>query len=87
MTFAFFIGHHKTGSTALQTYLANNYLTLLRQGILYPAVDAEGSAANLAAAIKGRDDMVNLGRMNVREPHNALAFRILKCFRKSAYKS
>ena len=77
MTVAFFIGHHKTGSTALQTYLATNYLTLLREGILYPAVDAEGSASNLAAALKGADDQVDHSRMNVREPHNALAFRLL----------
>ena len=77
MKVAFFIGHHKTGSTALQTYLAENYLTLLREGILYPAVEAQGSAANLAAAFTGQVNPDDTQRLNVREPHNALAFRML----------
>lgn len=76
MKVALFIGHHKTGSTSLQTYLARHYLPLLKEGILYPAVEAEGAASNLAWALRG-EEPVNVYRMNVREPHNALAFRML----------
>lgn len=71
-----FIGHHKVGSTALQIFLARNHLALLRAGILYPSVESQGMAYNLAhAAGVGRDD----GDLpiNLREPHNALAFRML----------
>lgn len=81
MKVAFFIGHHKTGSTALQNYLAANYLGLLRQGILYPAADAPGLAANLAAAVADRE-MFGEGpkrgtRLNEESPHNMLALRLL----------
>lgn len=77
MKVAFFIGHHKTGSTSLQSYLGNNYLTLLCQGILYPAVEAEGISANLAAVLAGKTAPVSIGQFNLREPHNALAFRMM----------
>jgi hypothetical protein len=77
MKVAFFIGHHKTGSTSLQNYLANNYLTLLRQGILYPAVESEGITANLATVLRGQDSIADPWCFNQREPHNALSFRIL----------
>lgn len=77
MHVTFFIGHHKTGSTSLQGYLANNYLTLLKEGILYPAVEAEGMACNLAAVLAGRNPRPEYGQFSVREPHNALSFRLL----------
>ena len=77
MKVAIFIGHHKTGSTALQNYLCNSYLELIRNGILYPAIEAEGIAANLAAAVKGAGNTSADTRLNVREPHNALAFKLL----------
>lgn len=77
MKVAFFIGHHKTGSTSLQNYLANHYLSLLRQGILYPAVESEGISANLATALRGQDTEIDPWCFNQREPHNALSFRIL----------
>lgn len=71
-----YFGHHKVGSTALQAYLARNALALLEQGILYPAVESEGMSHLLAQAL-GRQDRPTLGCMNVREPHNALGFRML----------
>lgn len=77
MKVAFFIGHHKTGSTSLQNYLANSYQTLLRQGILYPAVEAEGMASNMAAVLAGKDAKIDINQFNVREPHNALAFQMM----------
>ncbi len=76
MKVAFFIGHHKTGSTALQSYLANNFANLLRDGILYPSVESQGSAANLIAILRGQEGTEAQG-LNVREPHNALAFRLM----------
>lgn len=77
MKVAFFIGHHKTGSTSLQNYLANSYQTLLRQGILYPAVESEGMASNLAAVLAGKDARIDINQFNVREPHNAMAFQLM----------
>lgn len=81
MKFVLFIGHHKTGSTALQVYLAENFLKLAREGILYPAVESQGMAQNLASAIAGKDLFVDRhrreSRFNIRVPHNALAMRML----------
>ena len=77
MKAAFFIGHHKTGSTSLQAFLAANYHCLLSEGILYPATEAEGIVTNLSVALAGGDPGTIPKRMNVREPHNALAFRLI----------
>ncbi|MEY8830985.1 hypothetical protein AB9K34_21650 [Sedimentitalea sp. XS_ASV28] len=71
-----FFGHHKVGSTALQAFFARNHLDLLRRGILYPSVEVEGLAQALAGALDP-DRPPALEQMNVREPHNALAFRML----------
>lgn len=71
-----FIGHHKVGSSSLQSFLAQNYLALLRAGILYPSVESEGFSSNIAVALRGHD-LGDPPRMNVREPHNALAFRMM----------
>ena len=76
MKVALFIGHHKTGSTSLQGYFCNNYDDLLRKGILYPAVESEGVAANLRSVLRGKRSEEET-RFNVREPHNALAFKLL----------
>jgi len=71
-----FIGHHKVGSTSLQDFLSRNTVALARAGILYPSVDFEGMALMLATAITGQDPEGVLP-INAREPHNALAFRML----------
>lgn len=71
-----YFGHHKVGSTALQSYLARNALPLLQHGILYPAVESQGLSHLLALAM-GVQHEPALDCMNVREPHNALAFRML----------
>lgn len=71
-----FIGHHKVGSTSLQDYFARNAPALAKLGILYPFVDFQGLsylAAGLAKPAENFDDLP----MNVREPHNALAFRMM----------
>jgi hypothetical protein len=71
-----YFGHHKVGSTALQAFLALNWRKLAAAGILYPAVESEGLAHNLAVAL-GSGGGAALDAMNVREPHNALAFQML----------
>ncbi|NKX74012.1 hypothetical protein HGG73_07540 [Rhodobacteraceae bacterium R_SAG3] len=71
-----YIGHHKVGSTSLQSFLAQNCLTLLKQGILYPAVESQGMA-HLLRQLLHPQISPDLGCMNLREPHNALAFRML----------
>ena len=70
-----FLGHHKVGSTSLQDYLARNAFNHARQGVLYPFVDFEG-AAFFAAAGCGTPAPDKLP-LNIREPHNALAFAML----------
>lgn len=76
MKIIIYFGHHKVGSTALQSFLARNAIALLRKGILYPAVESQGLSHLLSQALtpKARPD---LGCMNLREPHNALAFRMM----------
>jgi len=76
-----FIGHHKVGSTSLQDFLSRNAVPLAQAGILYPSVDFEGMALMLAAAVTGRDLEESLP-INAREPHNALAFKMLAEHRK-----
>lgn len=77
MKLILFIGHHKVGSSALQTYLARNALALLRRGILYPAVESQGLATLLAMAMTGDDRPQGPLPVNLREAHNALAFGML----------
>lgn len=71
-----FIGHHKVGSTSLQDYLSRNSVALAKAGILYPYVDFEGMAY-MAGVAAGRHQVEGGLPINVREPHNALAFRML----------
>lgn len=71
------IGHHKTGTTALQTFLSQNSHRLLEHGILYPWTESEGAAHALAKAI-GDGDIEEMLPFNIREAHNALAFRMLR---------
>ena len=77
MKLVIFIGHFKTGSTSLQRFLANNYFSLLNRGILYPSVESMGMAHNISTALRGRDQSCNGLSLNVTEPHNALAVRLL----------
>lgn len=77
MKLILFIGHHKVGSSALQTYLARNALPLLRRGILYPAVEAQGLTTLLATAMNGTDQPDGAIPVNYREAHNALAFGMM----------
>ncbi|WP_204115933.1 hypothetical protein [Shimia biformata] len=71
-----YIGHHKVGSTALQQFLAKNSFRLLENGILYPATESEGLSYMIAKSVAGRDFDDHLP-INIREPHNALAFRLM----------
>lgn len=70
------VGHHKTGTTTLQAFLSQNSHRLLQKGILYPWTDSEGAAYAVAKAIGG-GDRPEILPFNVREAHNALAFRVL----------
>lgn len=70
-----YIGHHKTGSTSLQTFLSQNSNRLLKSGILYPHVERQGAV--LAGAKRLFGDRLGAGPINVREAHNALAFRLI----------
>ncbi|PCJ07281.1 MAG: hypothetical protein COB16_11690 [Rhodobacteraceae bacterium] len=76
MKIILFIGHHKVGSTSLQDYLARNAVALAQAGILYPATDFEGLAL-MSAMAAGRHQPDGPLPINAREPHNALAFRML----------
>lgn len=76
MKLILYVGHHKVGSTALQVFLSQNWLALARAGILYPAVESEGFSDHLKRALDGADTP-GKPPINVREPHNALAFRLI----------
>lgn len=71
-----FFGHHKVGSTSLQDFFARNAGAFARAGILYPFVDFEGAAAFSAQLLGGAAPKGRLP-INIREPHNALAFRMM----------
>jgi hypothetical protein len=79
-----FIGHHKVGSTSLQGFLSSNRKRLLSSGILYPGIQRENvvdGTYNLAyRAVKSllRKPLYERIPMNIREPHNALALRMLQ---------
>lgn len=70
------IGHHKTGTTSLQAFLSQNSHALLKAGILYPWVESQGASCALAKAM-GDGDQQDILPFNIREAHNALAFRML----------
>lgn len=72
-----FFGHHKVGSSALQTYLAQNAVALMRRGILYPAVETQGLVELLGIAAAGLDRPEGDLPVNYREAHNALAFAMM----------
>ena len=69
-----FIGHHKVGSSALQRYLAKSAPALLRQGILYPAIEATGMQRLRSRIAVAMTDPLHV---NIREAHNALAFSMM----------
>ncbi|MEZ0468588.1 hypothetical protein [Phaeobacter sp. SYSU ZJ3003] len=71
-----YIGHHKVGSTALQAYLSQNWCKLAKAGILYPAVETRGFANNLKKALGAGDQRAGQ-HVNIREPHSALAYRMM----------
>lgn len=73
----FHIGHHKTGTTSLQAFLAINWTSLVNGGVLYPWVESEGAAWAQAQLLRGQTSDPALLPANVREPHNAMAFRML----------
>lgn len=72
------IGHHKVGTTALQRQLATNIGAYRDAGVLYPVVDSLG-LEHLLTSMSGQpgSDSDSELSINAREPHNALAFRIL----------
>lgn len=72
-----YIGHHKVGSTALQVFLSQNSHRLLQAGILYPAVEMQGFSHLLAKAM-GKGDKQDFLPVNIREPHSALAYRLIR---------
>lgn len=76
MKLILYIGHHKVGSTALQMFLAQNWVRLARHGILYPSVETRGFASTLARALKG-EDHAGEEDVNIREPHSALAYKMM----------
>lgn len=76
MKVVLYIGHHKVGSTALQSFFAQNWHSFATRGILYPSVEAMGAARNLKSLIDGANPP-RLQSTVVREPHNALAFAML----------
>jgi len=84
-----YFGHHKVGSTALQSFLFRNQAVLMQHGLLYPDVESEGLTHAIAKFLEASGPSADLAArlsaaaqsqpqsMNAREPHNALAFQML----------
>lgn len=70
------IGHHKTGTTSLQAFMAQNSYELLKKGIYYPWVESRGAAHMLKKTLDRKDKKAIL-EWNIREAHNALAFKMM----------
>ncbi|SFO58417.1 hypothetical protein SAMN04488056_108193 [Cohaesibacter marisflavi] len=70
------IGHHKTGTSSLQTFLSQNSYQLLKHGIYYPWTESQGASYALKKAMSGKDTK-EIPSWNIREAHNALAFRMM----------
>lgn len=70
------IGHHKVGTTALQFNVAENLAAYRDSGVLYPIVESQG-LEHLLTGMSGQSPTPHPIAINAREPHNALAFRIL----------
>ncbi len=70
-----YIGHHKVGSTSLQVFLSQNFARLARAGILYPFTEMRGAAQAMTRMMRG--DKAEVLGPNVREPHSALAYRMM----------
>jgi len=91
MRVVIFIGHHKVGSTSLQDYFARNAALFASRGILYPYTNFDGAASLVDDLLKTttldtRKKTPNIPvpkfleshvPINIREPHNALAFSML----------
>ncbi|ETA50626.1 hypothetical protein [Ponticoccus alexandrii] len=77
MKLILYIGHHKVGSTALQAFLTQNSHALSAAGILHPMVDNRGLVHLLRQSIGLKDKPASLPP-HLREPHSALAYRILE---------
>ncbi|WP_298864729.1 hypothetical protein [uncultured Sulfitobacter sp.] len=77
MKLILYIGHHKVGSTSLQAFLAQNAQALNANGILYPMVDPRGLIHMLRQSI-GTKDKPGLLPPHLREPHSALAYRMIE---------
>ena len=76
---AIFLGHHKTGSTALQRFLFQNSQVLLKRGVLSPFVDRDG-CSHLDGSRSVQEPRIP-ANLTIREPHNALAFGMLAAHR------
>jgi hypothetical protein len=86
MKLILFIGHHKVGTTSLQTFLACNRRNLLRSGILYPGIElrTRGYFLENLKGLQGafvRAPTPERLTINAREPHNALALKMLREYR------
>ena len=67
-----YLGHHKTGSSALQEMFTRNAGILLQDGILYPFVEPEGHAY-AHALMAGGDPDAGL-TFKVKSPHNHIGY-------------
>lgn len=76
MKLILYIGHHKVGSTSLQAFLTQNAQALAAGGVLYPMVDPNGLIHMVRQSIGIKDKPGHL-LPHLREPHSALAYRMM----------
>lgn len=71
----FYIGAHKTGSSALQEYLTLNSHKLLENGVLYPFVEPDGIAYAFAkSALNQNQTKLSF---KIKSPQNHIAYKML----------
>lgn len=71
----FYIGSHKTGSSALQEHLTLNSQKLLDDGVLYPFIEPDGIAYSLAKTMLNHH--VKDLPFKIKSPHNHIAYKLL----------
>ena len=70
-----YLGHHKTGSSALQELFTRHAATLAAQGVLYPFIEPVGTRY-AAALVPGQAHQGKL-TARIKSPHNHIAYQMM----------
>jgi len=71
-----FLGHHKTGSSALQEFFTRNANRLRKNGVLYPFIEPKG--AQYLAGLQENEVHTGALPARLRSPHNFIAYQMME---------